>query len=134
MYVPCIFLLYILNGTSTFNAPYRKPCSIWETADDSGLPLQWTLDSFKDCGRIGQIYDIDESFRCATNQQALANIQSIHTFLHLHGCSRLLLSKVPIFQSFVPGTCDEHLPSVWRLEHPNTANGFVVGGDLLRLA
>ena len=123
----CIFFLDILNRTSSLDTSDCEARCVWKAANNSGLPLQWTLNGLVELCRITQVDHIDVSIRRSHNQKVLLHIQGIDALLALHAGNRLSLSQIPVLDGLVPRACDDHrCVRSRRFEVTDTADGLVV--------
>jgi hypothetical protein len=129
--IPRVFLLNILDSTSSLDTTHRKARLVWEATDNSCLPLQWTLESLVKLCRLVQTDDIDIAIRGANHQKFSLHIHGVNSLLALYCSYRCLLSQVPVLYGFVPRTSNQHLSScAWNIAPSCGADRLVVGSYL----
>jgi hypothetical protein len=128
---PRVLFLNILDGTSSFDRTDGETCGIGETADGSGLPLERTLNLLVCTIGLVEIEDLNPTIGSSDNKKLVASIHGVDTFLALNGSDGGLLTAVPVFDSLVPGTGDNHVLTTDR-DAFYALDGRVVGSDCLR--
>lgn len=126
-----VLLVNVLNRTTTFDAADSKTGGVVERADDTGLPFEWGLDALEKSSRVSEINNMDLPVRCANNEHlVVADVHAIDSLLDVQSCHGLLLSKIPVFDRFVPAASYQHW-AVVRHERLDAADGLIVGRNLL---
>lgn len=129
--VALVFVVDVLDSASALDTPHREPGPICEGTHNPRLPFQWRLNRLEKCGRILEINDLNPALRGSNDEHLIpAHVHAVDAFLALDAGNGLLLPQIPVFDHFVPGAGDEHGAAI---EHEgfHTADGLVVGGDLL---
>jgi len=127
---PRVFFLDVLNGTSTFDGTDSETCGIGETADSSGLPFERTLNCLVGSGRLVEVEDLDKAIGSSDDKKLIARVHGVDALLALNGSDGVLLAAVPVLDSLVPGTSDDHVLAVDRNAF-YALDGLVVGSDCL---
>lgn len=130
MNIPRILLFDILNGTSSLDTSNGKSGGISKAGDDPGLPFERALQGFVDLVRSLQVDDVKPSFSSADDKKLVLDGHGVNTILNRQSRSWLLLSQIPVLDSLVPRSSDEHGLAT-NVDSLDTANGLVVGSYLL---
>jgi hypothetical protein len=120
-----------LNSTSSFDGTNGETCGVGEAADGPGLPLERTLDLLVCTIGLVEVEDLDPTIGSSDDKKLVACIHSVDTFLALNGSDGSLLAAIPVFDSLVPGTSDNHVLTTDR-DAFYAFDGCVVGSDCLR--
>lgn len=125
----------VLNCAAAFNGTNGKSRCIRKTAHDAGLPLERALQGLVELEGIGEVDDVDVAVCGADDEQVVANIHSVDTFLRSDGANGRRASGIPVLDRLIPRTCHNHGAVGLRgLEKASALDGLVVNGNLLLLA
>ncbi len=127
--LPRILIIHVLHGATTLDGANSKALSILETSNSSGLVLQRRLESLVDLAWVGQVDNVDIAFSGSNNEEVILNIHGINSILHGDRCDSGRLAQIPVLDSLIPGTSNDHRVST-SLEEAHTANRLVVGSNL----
>ena len=129
-YIPCVFVLDILNSASSLDAANGEACSIGEAAHYASLPLQRTGNSFIDSVGAGEVDRVDVALRGADDEKLIARVHGVDALLAFNLPNGNLLSQVPVSDLFVPRACDDHIVSA-NLDHFNAADRIIMCCNLV---
>lgn len=129
--MPGVFLLDVLDRTSTFDTPNGKTSCVAEAAYHSRLPLQRTLHRFVEFRRLVQIHHIDVPIRRRDHQQLVLHIHAVDPVLAFDTGYRRWLPEIPVLDRLVPRARYEYRTGAARhIDETDTSDGLVVCGDL----
>ena len=130
--LPGVLVLDILNGTSALDTTDSKASSITEAADGSSLPLKRGLDGLVKLVGLVEVDNVHPAIGGSNHEKLIFGVHGIDALLALDGSHGLLLTKIPVLDSLVPRTSDEHLVAV---DHDalNALDRLVVSSNLLRV-
>lgn len=87
--LPCILLLDVLDGASSFNTPDGEPITFLKAADCSCLPVQRALDGFVYVLWFRQVNDMDILTGRGHDTEVFFNVHGIHALLDIERNSGL---------------------------------------------
>ena len=126
-----VFLLDVLDGTSTLNTSYCKPRGVGEARHHSRLPLQRALYCLIEIRRFVQVHNIDIAVRGADDEKLVTRIDAVDALLARDRGDGVGRPQVPVFDRFVPGACDKDWSGlVGDVDEAGTTDRLVVSRDL----
>lgn len=114
-----------MDSATAFDATDGKSGRVSKAADNPSLPFERTLQCLVDFGGILEVDDVDVSVGGANNAEVVLDVQGVDSFLAGDGRRGTLLPEIPVLDSLVPRSRDNHR-AVAAIEEATVPHGLVM--------
>lgn len=127
----------VLDGAATFDTANGVTCRVVERADGAGLPFQRRLDGLEESARVLEVDDVDPALGSRNDKEigvvggsVVSDVHAVDAVLASDRSDGRLLTEVPVLDSLVPATSDQHVLAVHE-DALHSLDRLVVRRDLL---
>jgi hypothetical protein len=129
--IPGIFVLDVLNCTTSLNGSDSKTRRVAKTRHNTCLPLQRARNRLVNLGRILQVDHVDMALSSCDDQQLVFHIHAVHALLRIQRTDGFRAFQVPELDCLVPRAgCNVVITA--GLEPAHAFDGLGMGFCLLR--